>query len=137
MNYEILDHTADVCIRVYGKSLDELLKNAGRAMMELITDREKIKPSKQIEIKVEGETKEELLVHWLGDILYLHQAKKMVFRDFELNIINETHVRGKAFGENIDLGRHELSSDIKAVTYHNLRIETLDNGLKVDIVFDI
>ncbi|MBI2487591.1 MAG: archease [Deltaproteobacteria bacterium] len=137
MNYEILDHTADVCVRVYGKSFDELLRNAAYAMMELITDREKIIPSQKIEIKTKGETKEELLVHWLGDILYLHQAKKMVFRDFEVHIISETQVKGKAFGEKIDLEKHELSSDIKAVTYHNLKIETLDNGLKVDIVFDI
>lgn len=137
MDYEILDHTADVCVRVYGKSLDELLKNAAYAMMDLITDRERVIPSQKIEIKAEGETKEELLVHWLGEILYLHQAQKMVFRDFEVNIISETQVRGKAFGEKVDLERHELSSDIKAVTYHNLKIEPLDNGLKVDIVFDI
>jgi len=137
MNYEILDHTADVRIRVYGKSLAQLLKNAACAMMELITEREKIKASKQIEIKAEGGTKEELLVHWLGEILYLHQTKKMVFRDFELNITNESRVKGKAFGEKIDLNKHELYSDIKAVTYHNLKIEPLNDKLKVDIVFDI
>ncbi len=137
MNYEILDHTADVCVRVYGKSFDELLRNAARAMMELITDRKKIIPSQKIEIKTKGKTKEELLVHWLGEILYLHQAKKMVFRDFEVNTISKTQVRGKAFGERIDLKKHELSTDIKAVTYHNLRIETLNDKLKVDIVFDI
>ncbi len=137
MNYEILDHTADVCVRVYGKSFDELVKNAALAMMDLITDREKIKSFKQIKIRAEGRTREELLVHCLEEILYLHQTKKMVFRDFEVNMVGETIIRGKAFGEQIDLEKHELFSDIKAVTYHNLKIETLNDKLKTDIVFDI
>ena len=137
MDYEIINHTADVCLRVYGKSLDELFENAARAMMELITDREKINPSQEIEIEVRGETKEELLVHWLQEILFLHEVKKIVFKDFRLNLISETHAKGKAIGEKIDINKHELSFDIKAVTYHNLKIEPINDKLKVDIVFDV
>jgi SHS2 domain-containing protein len=136
MDYEILDHTADIWVRVYGKSLDDLLRNAALAMMELITDREKVNKSQEIEIKVQGETEEELLVHWLGEILFFHQAKKMVFHDFKVNL-SETEVEGKAFGESIDVERHEIGLDIKAVTYHNLKIEPLNDRLKVDIIFDI
>jgi Uncharacterized conserved protein len=95
MNYEILDHTADVCIRVYGKSFEEILTNAARAMMELITDREMVEISEEIRIEVEGETKEELLVHWLQEILYFHQVKKMFFHDFEVDTISETKVKWK------------------------------------------
>ena len=137
MNYEILDHTADACIRVYGKSYDELFENAARAMMELITVREKINPSQEIEIEVRGETIEQLLVHWLQEILFIHEVKKMVFKDFRLNLISETHAKGKAIGEKIDIDKHELSFDIKAVTYHNLKIEPINDKLKVDIVFDV
>ena len=137
MDYEILDHTVDACIRVYGKSFDELFENAARAMMELITDRERINPSQEIEIEVRGETKEELLVHWLQEILFLHEVKKMVFKDFRLNLISETHAKGKAIGEKINIDKHELSFDIKAVTYHNLKIEPINDKLKVDIVFDV
>ena len=137
MDYEIINHTADVCLRVYGKSLDELFENAARAMMELTTDREKINPSQEIEIEVRGETKEELLVHCLQEILFLHEVKKIVFKDFRLNLISETHAKGKAIGEKIDINKHELSFDIKAVTYHNLKIEPINDKLKVDIVFDV
>jgi len=137
MDYEILDHTADVCLRIYGKSFGELFENAARAMMELITDREKINPSQEIEIEVHGENIEELLVHWLQEILFLHEVKKMVFKDFRLNLISETHAKGKAIGEKIDIDKHELSFDIKAVTYHNLKIEPINDKLKVDIVFDV
>jgi SHS2 domain-containing protein len=137
VDYEILDHTADVCLRIYGKSFGELFENAACAMMVLITDREKINPSQEIEIEVHGENIEELLVHWLQEILFLHEVKKMVFKDFRLNLISETHVKGKAIGEKIDIDKHELSFDIKAVTYHNLKIEPINDKLKVDIVFDV
>jgi SHS2 domain-containing protein len=137
VDYEILDHTADVCLRIYGKSFGELFENAARAMMELITDREKINTSQEIEIEVHGENIEELLVHWLQEILFLHEVKKMVFKDFRLNLISETHAKGKAIGEKIDIDKHELSFDIKAVTYHNLKIEPINDRLKVDIVFDV
>mgnify|MGYP000060397900 FL=1 len=137
MKYEIIDHTADVCIRVYGKSIEELFKNAATAMMELITDTGKVDTSQTVEIKAEGETLEELLVHWLEEILYIHQVKKMVFKDFEIINLSRNQIVGKALGENIDPDKHDLHHDIKAVTYHNLRIENLNDKLKVDIVFDI
>ena len=137
MDYEILDHTADVSVRVYGKSFEELLRNAACAMMELIVERDKVEPSEEIKIEARGETREELLVHWLQEILFVHQVKKMVFKDFEVKLKNETRVKGKAFGEKIDLEKHELSADIKAVTYHGLKIESVNDRLKVEIVFDI
>ncbi len=137
MDYEILDHTADTCIRVYGKSFEELLRNAACAMMELITDRDKVEPAVVIEIEASGEDREELLVHWLQEILFAHQVKKMVFKDFEVKLEDETRVKGKVFGEEIDSGKHELAADIKAVTYHNLKVEAVNDKLKVDIVFDI
>lgn len=106
MDYEILNHTADIRMRIYGKSFDDLLRNAARAMMELVTDREKVNPSQEIEVKAQGETEEELLIHWLEEILFVHQVKKMVFQDFEAHLVSETEIQGKAFGESIDAERH-------------------------------
>ena len=137
MDYEILNHTADICVRVYGKSFDDLLRNAARTMMELVTDREKVNPSQEIEVKAHGETEEELLIHWLEEILFIHQVKKMVFRDFEAHLVSKTEIQGKAFGESIDAEKHEIGLDIKAVTYHYLKIEYVADKLKVDVVFDI
>ncbi len=137
MNYKILDHTADVCLRVYGKSFEKLLKNAAKAMMNLITNIELIKPSKSITINIQGETKEELLVNWLQEILYYMEVKKMLFKDFKITSVTEKMVSGNAYGENIDLKRHDLLHQIKAITHHNLKIKKAKDKLTVDIVFDI
>jgi len=137
MKYEFLDHTADVCIRVFGGSFSELLSNAADALMDLIVDRETVKLSEEIPFEVNGETREELLVKMLGEILYLHQADKLVFKDIEIGNVARNRVAGILYGEAFDSTRHELQLDIKAATYHNLNIEKVNDKFKVDIVFDI
>ena len=137
LKHKIIDHTADVCVRVFGNSLEEIFVGSSKAMMEIITDVEKVNPSKEILIEAQGENYEELLVKWLQEILYLHEVKKMVFKEFEIKIKNGTRAVGKAYGENIDVDRHEFYSNIKAVTYHNLKIISSRDKYRVDIVFDI
>ena len=137
VNYKSLDHTADLCIRVYGESLENLMVNAGKAIMDLITDTKTVKNSKEMPIKIRGETDEELLVKWLQEILYIHQVKKMVFNNFKVRLKNRKLATGKAFGEIIDRERHELYLDIKAVTYHNLKITRRKDKFRVDITLDI
>ncbi len=137
LKHKIIDHTADICVRVFGNSLEEIFVGSSKAMMEIITDVEKVNPSKEISIKAQGENYEELLVKWLQEILYVHEVKKMVFKDFEIKIENGTKAVGKAYGEKIDVDRHEFYSNIKAVTYHNLKIISSKDKYRVDIVFDI
>lgn len=137
LKYKIIDHTADICVRVFGSSLEEIFIGSAKAMMEVITDVKKVNPSKEIPITVRGDNYEELLVKWLQEILYVHEVKKMVFNDFEIKIENATRAVGKAYGEKIAIDRHEFYSIIKAVTYHNLKIISSKDKYRVDIVFDI
>jgi SHS2 domain-containing protein len=122
LKYKIIDHTADICVRVFGNSLEEIFIGSAKAMMEVITDVEKVNPSEEVSITAQGENYEELLVKWLQEILYIHEVKKMVFKDFKIKIENASRAVGKAYGEKIALDRHEFFSIIKAVTYHNLKI---------------
>ena len=137
MEYEILDHTADVCVRVFGASFSELLKNAAHALMDLIVDRRSVRSALEVPFEIQGDTKEELLVKMLGEILYLNQADKLVFKDIEITNVAGSRVSGMLYGEALDTLRHELELDIKAATYHNLNIERVNDKLKADIVFDI
>lgn len=137
LKYKILDHTADICVRVFGNTLEEIFIGSAKAMMEVITDIERVNPSKEVSITAQGENYEELLVKWLQEILYVHEVKKMVFKDFEVKIENTTRAVGKAYGEKIAVDRHEFYSIIKAVTHHNLKIISSKDKYRVDIVFDI
>jgi len=137
MSYEILEHTADVRVRVYGESFVDLLRNSALAMMALITGIEAVKPEGDVEFEVEGETGEEILVKMLGEILYLHQVRKMVFSDVALELTEGKKLKGRLRGEKIDPERHELELDIKAATYHNLKIQKVNDRFMAEIVFDI
>jgi len=137
MGYELLDHTSDLRVRVSGKSLSDIFVCAATAAMDSITDRSKVAPRGRVEIAALGETYEELLVHWLEEILYLVETKGMVFREFGVNEIRNNGVLGWAKGEAVEPDRHELYSEIKAVTFHNLKIEASNAGYTVEIVFDI
>lgn len=137
MGYEVLDHTADVRVRVYGETFEDFLKSAALALMDLITDRANVKPLKDIGFEVEAETGEELLIKMLGEILYINQVRDMVFHEVELQIIGEHKVKGKLKGEQFDPERHDLELDIKAATYHNLKIQRVNDRFIAEIVFDI
>ena len=137
MPYEILDHTADICIRVTGESMRGLIRNASLAMMDQITDRDKVEGSISESIEVSGDTKEEILVRLLSEILYLHETNRIVFKDARVVMHNETKLAAELTGEKYEPSKHELLNDIKAVTYHGLKVSKVNDKFTADIVFDI
>lgn len=137
MGYEILEHTADVRVRVYGDSFLDLLRNAALALLSLITERGSVRPVGEVVFEAEAETGEELLIKMLSEILYLHQVRKMVFCEAEIELNDGYRLKGRLKGEKIDPGRHELMLDIKAATYHNLKIKRVNDKFMAEIVFDI
>jgi len=137
MGYEILDHTADVRVRIEGLSFGNFLRSAAHALMDLISDRTKVKPVEGVGFEVEAETGEELLIKMLGEILYVNRVRDMVFHDVEIEMTGKYGVKGKLLGEKFDPARHELELDIKAATYHNLKIQRVNDRFIAEVVFDI
>lgn len=137
MSYEVLDHTADIKIRVKGGDLKELLENAARAMMEMTVSPETVNPVREIELSVSARTGEELLVRLLDEILYLGEVNKLVFCAISLTLDGRYRVSGVLAGESADARRHEYLNEIKGATYHNLKIEKSGDKLIAEIVFDI
>jgi SHS2 domain-containing protein len=137
MSFEVFEHTADIGVRVFGANMAELLKNAALALMSLITGIETVRPAEDVVFQAEAETGEELLIKMLSEILYLHQVRKMVFCEAEIELTDGYRLRGRLRGEKIDPERHELQLDIKAATYHNLKIRRVNDRLMAEIIFDI
>ena len=138
--YELIDHTADLSIKVYGKDLEELLKNCSAAMMDVICDLNTIELKNQYSVSSSGNSEEQLLVNLLQELLYLHEVKKLLFCKFEFKIndnIKNREVEGNVWGEEIDFSKHDLLNDIKAVTYSDLKVEHENGKLSVKITFDI
>jgi SHS2 domain-containing protein len=135
--FEIFDHTADVGIRAFGQTQQEVFENAALGMFSLITDVEKVEARKTVTISVEGEDREDLLVSWLNELLYRFEVEYLIFNRFKITDWDREHyLKALAYGEELDLGKHSLKIQIKAVTYHMLKIEH-NQIWQAQVVFDI
>lgn len=134
MRYEEIEHTADVGIRAYGRTLDELFANAAEGMFSLVADLATVRPIGEIEVRVSADDAPTLLLHWLTDLLYVHETERLLFSSFDAKV-GATSLVGHARGEGIDKSRHELKLAIKAVTRHRLTVD-LQKGI-AEAIFDI
>jgi len=135
--FEILDHTGDIGIIVYGRDLNELFFNAGRAFFSLLTDLKRIRTTLERNIVIQSENLEELMVAWLGELLYLFDAQGLLFRKFYLEKVNRCSLRAIARGELFQPERHLIKREIKAVTYHQVKVENKDGKWQGRIIFDL
>ena len=140
---EIIDHTADVGIRVWGRTGSELFETAATGMMSLILDREAVQDREMMTIHLEENTEEELLLRWLREILYVMEREGMVFRDvcveqdnFSLSDAPKYYIYATLRGEKQDSSRHGICTEIKAVTRHGLMLRR-DSEWSARVLFDV
>ena len=135
--YELIDHTADVGIKAYGKTISEAFENAAKGMFDIITDNSEIESIGQYDIELKSDNLEQLLVDFLSELLYLNSANNIVFGFFKVDIDQKTNkLSAKVFGEKFDLSKHKVGSEIKAVTYHMLEVNN-KKPYHVQVLFDI
>ena len=132
-----IDHTADVGIEVTADSEKQLFEHAAYGMFEILTSVEKVRPVEAVSLAVEGDDREALLVHWLSELNYVHQVERMLFCNFEIASIEGNQLKATVYGEKIDLTRHTIHSEIKAVTFHDMKIRQRGNEWCVQIIFDM
>jgi SHS2 domain-containing protein len=135
--FEVFDHTADIGLHAFGDTLEALFIHAAQGMESLMVAPEQVRVVTSREITVEGHDAVSLLIAWLNELIFLFDTEYLLFRDFEISTLTETHLAARAFGEPYDAQRHELSSAIKAVTWHEASVERTNGGYKARIIFDI
>ncbi len=135
--YEIIEHTADIGIRASGATLEELFQNAAIGMFSMITDLDRIEDTQALTVKVEAEDREMLLVEWLNELLYHFDSQDMLFNRFIITRLSETGLKAVAYGEPIDHAKHDLKTDVKAATYHMLKIRNVGGVLSAEVIFDV
>ncbi|WP_376795985.1 archease [Thermogemmatispora sp.] len=137
--FEVFEHTADVGLQVYGRTLPELFVHAAEGMESLMVPLEQVEPRISREVVVEGDDLVSLLIAWLSRLIFLFDTEFLLFRQFEINDFSQTQLKMKAraSGEPYDEQRHELSSAIKAVTRHQAEVVPTAGGYRARIIFDI
>lgn len=135
--YEIIEHTADIGVKAYGNTLSEAFSHAAQGMFDIITDTSQIESKGTYRIELSAETLEELLVDWLGELLFLQGARNLVFGDFNVTVDEKnSKLSANVSGEELDSEKHTIGTEIKAVTYHMLEIHR-EEPFFVKVLFDI
>lgn len=135
--YTIIDHTADIGIDVFGDTLQDLFSNAGFALFDIITDLSTVECKVKHSLNIVGVDKEQLLVNWLSELLFLHDVKNLLFKNFYVNQLSDYQLTADVSGEAFDEKRHIIKTEVKAVTYHSLSIIQKDQQWKARIIFDL
>jgi SHS2 domain-containing protein len=133
--YELIEHTADVGIKAYGKTVAEAFEHAAEGMFDIITDESTIDPVGQYDIRLEAPDLEQLLVDWLSQLLFLNGAQNLVFGKFQVTLTGN-RLSAQVFGEKYDTKKHRMGVEIKAVTYHMLQVSEKD-PIFAQVLFDI
>ncbi len=134
---ELFEHTADLGLRVRAADLDTLFAEAAEALFSaLVEDLSAVRPERQLDVRLDAEDREYLLFDWLKALLYHFDAEHLLFSRFEVRV-GERGLEGRAWGEPLDRSRHELSHEVKAITYHGLRVEQADGGWLAEVIVDI
>ena len=135
--YELIDHTADLGIKLREKSLTRLFASAGYALFDIILEISQVQPKKSLDIHVPGEEIESILVDWLRELLFKFNMDRWVLKEFDIGKIDESGLQAVVKGETFDPSRHSLKTEIKAVTYHGLEVNRKNDGWEAQIIFDI
>lgn len=135
--FRLLDHTGDLGILVYGGNVEELFSNAAEAFFDIITDVRRIRESTERIIRVQGPNLEELMVRWLGELLYVHDVDGLLFRSFSIDELLDGSLKARARGEVFDEKRHTMKTGIKAVTYHQIQVRKEKDRWRARIIFDL
>ena len=140
--FEFRDHTADVQVRSWGPSLEEAFSQTAYSLMTTITPNlNKITVKVERKITVEAEDIEALLFDFLSEFLYIFDVEELIFNQIYVHQIKRLNDNFKLFatlkGEKFDLDKHEIGTEVKAITYSFLNIEKKHESTIIDIVFDI
>ncbi|HEY2882945.1 MAG TPA: archease [Pirellulales bacterium] len=137
--YEVFDHTADIGLRVRANSLEGLFAEAGRGFLSLVvTNLEAIEPREKIQIELSGREQETeyLLFDWLNELLFLFETKHLLLAKFDVQL-SAIGLKATAWGEPVDTGRHRLEHEVKAITYHGLKVTREADEWLAEVIVDI
>ncbi|MBN1194382.1 MAG: archease [Methanomicrobiaceae archaeon] len=135
MPHTELEHTADILIRVWGQTLDELFSDAATAMAAVMFEHRRCAGVEKT-FSLTADDPESLLHDFLSELLFLSEVESIVFSDIRARVEGNT-VHCTARGEPFSPERHRGGTEIKGISYSGLRIINTDKGYQVDILFDV
>ena len=137
IKYEIIDHTADIGLRIIGSDLKELFQNSGLSLFQISSRKQFTKDKKHtaVVIKQKAGNIEELFINWLNELLSLSAVRGLIFYHIKINKISQNSLEAICQGSSIN--NYKVNTEIKAATYHNLSIKNNEKGWEARVILDV
>jgi tRNA nucleotidyltransferase (CCA-adding enzyme) len=119
--WEQYPHDADVGIRGYGATRAIAFEQAALAMVAIVVDPDSVAASQIVDVDCAAPDDELLLVDWLNALIYEMATRRLCFGRFTVRL-HDHRLHGRAFGERVDVAKHELGVELKGATYTDLRV---------------
>lgn len=130
--------TADVAFIAYGKTLPELFSNAAYALFSIMVEMENVEAKEERKVKAEGHDLESLLFDWLNELLVFYGAENLIFKEFSVSVDEKNFkLVATAKGEAFDASKHKSKVEVKAATYHKLKVWKENEMWKARVILDI
>lgn len=134
---EPLDHTADAGFAITAPDLPQLFERAAWGMFSLVCDLAAVRSTQQTIVEVLADDVPALLVRWLSELNFRHVTEHRLYRTFAITDLAEGRLRACVGGEPVDLARHTVYTEIKAVTFHELEVRQDAAGWRAQVIFDL
>jgi SHS2 domain-containing protein len=135
--YETFDHTADLGLRVRAADLGTLFAEAGLALTSaIVEDPGAVAPARELHVDLPRDDLEYLLFDWLKALLYHFEVDRLICSRFVVRV-GDDGLHAVARGETYDPSRHEPAHEVKAITYHDLKVEKTPDGWLAEVIVDI
>ena len=138
--FELFDHTADLGLRVRASTLEDLLADAARGLLAMhVANPEAVRPVQTRVIELAADDPSYLLFDWLSELLYLFESDKFLVGECDIAISRSPWtLRATCRGEPMDPARHVMDHEVKAITYHGLRVlQSADGSWQAEVIVDI
>jgi SHS2 domain-containing protein len=135
--FEIFEHTADIGLRIRATDRPTLFAEAAKGLFSLLTaNPDAIRCVQAVDFAIPGQEDDYLLFDWLSELLFTFETKRLLFARFDVQL-DETGLRAACHGEPIDVNRHEMDHEVKAITYHELKVEHAGHDWLAEVIVDI
>lgn len=136
-NYRLNKRQSEIAVRVVGNSQADLFANSAFALFDVMVEMQAIEARERLPLEIEGSDRDDLMVNWLRELLYLYQGSGYVLREFQIREVKDTVVKAEVAGEKIDPDRHEIKQEIASVAFHKSRMDKTGDQWTAHLIFEL
>ncbi len=133
--FQLIEHTADIGLIAYGKTLAEAFANAAFGMFSIIAELKTVREVESRQLEISEDDSEALLFEWLNNLIYFFDVEMLLFKRFDIIEWQEHQLKAICYGEKYDSRRHHLKTGVKSATYYLLKVDKEKN--QIQVIFDV